>query len=194
MTRFRRLSVLAIGAAVVLVSGPASAATGAGPAAFAPHAPYTPAPRDANSFPGLPAPRGPAFDTLPADSPPWLAGREPLTAVEKAVIDASYRKRAQAVQAVDRLIGTLRAALAASGVARDTYVVFSSDNGYHMGQYRLNPGKMTAFDTDVRVPLVVAGPGVAAGTTSRAAVQNIDLAPHVPAPGRRPDIVQCGRS
>jgi N-acetylglucosamine-6-sulfatase len=46
-----------------------------------------------------------------------------------------------------------------------------------MGEYRLNPGKMTAFDTDVRVPLVVAGPGVAGGQVSTAAVANIDLAP-----------------
>ncbi len=146
-------------------------------ATFAPHAPYTPAPRDATAFPGLTAPRGPAFNTLPTDAPPWLAGRAALTAAEKADIDASFRKRAQAVQAVDRMIGLLRAALTKAGVAGNTYVVFSSDNGYHMGQYRLNPGKMTAFDTDIRVPLVVAGPGVAAGKTSAAQVENIDLAP-----------------
>ena len=146
-------------------------------ATFAPHAPYTPAPRDANSFPGLTAPRGPAFDTLPKNAPPWLASRTPLTAAEKAAIDTAFRKRVQAVQAVDRMIGQLRAALTKAGIARDTLVVFSSDNGYHMGEYRLNPGKMTAFDTDIRVPLVAAGPGIAHGATSRAAVENIDLAP-----------------
>jgi N-acetylglucosamine-6-sulfatase len=146
-------------------------------ATFAPHAPYTPAPRDANAFPGLTAPRGPAFDTLPTNAPPWLAGRAPLTQAEKTVIDTAFRKRAQAVQAVDRMIERLRAALTAAGVAGNTIVVFSSDNGYHMGQYRLNPGKMTAFDTDIRVPLVVAGPGIGAGTTSTAAVENIDIAP-----------------
>ncbi|HKT03168.1 MAG TPA: sulfatase [Rugosimonospora sp.] len=146
-------------------------------ATFAPHAPYTPAPRDANDFPGLTAPRGPAYDTLPTDAPPWLASRAPLTAGEQQAIDVAFRKRAQAVQAVNDLIGTLRAALTAAGVAGDTYLVFSSDNGYHMGEYRLNPGKMTAFDTDVRVPLVVAGPGVPAGKASGAAVANIDLAP-----------------
>jgi N-acetylglucosamine-6-sulfatase len=146
-------------------------------ATFAPHAPYTPAPRDADSFPGLTAPRGPAFNTLPTDAPPWLASRAPLSAAEKSAIDTAFRKRVQAVQAVDRMIGQLRAALGKAGVARNTLVVFSSDNGYHMGEYRLNPGKMTAFDTDVRVPLVVAGPGIASGATSRAAVENIDLAP-----------------
>ena len=146
-------------------------------ATFAPHAPYTPAPRDANSFPGLTAPRGPAFDTLPSNAPPWLAGRAPLTAAEKSAIDTAFRKRVQAVQAVDRMIASLRGALTKAGVARNTLVVFSSDNGYHMGEYRLNPGKMTAFDTDIRVPLVVAGPGIAAGRSSTSAVANIDLAP-----------------
>ncbi|GAB3934342.1 hypothetical protein GCM10027614_07180 [Micromonospora vulcania] len=81
------------------------------------------------------------------------------------------------MQAVDRLIGNLRAQLTASGVADNTYVVFSSDNGFHMGEYRLTGGKQTAFDTDVRVPLVVAGPGAVPGLRRDEIVQNVDLAP-----------------
>ena len=37
--------------------------------------------------------------------------------------------------------------------------MFNSDNGFHLGEYNLRPGKQTAFDTDIRVPLVVTGPG-----------------------------------
>jgi arylsulfatase A-like enzyme len=144
---------------------------------YAPHAPYAPAPRHANAFPGLTAPRGPAYDRLPTDAPPWLAGATPMSTSMRGAIDRAFRKRAQAVQAVDDLIGRLRTALTAAGVADETYLVFSSDNGYHMGEHRLTPGKSTAFDTDVRVPLVVAGPGVPAGSRSDAAVANIDLAP-----------------
>src|SRR5262245_42539575 len=73
-------------------------------ATFAPHAPYTPAPQDLSAFPGLAAPRTAAFDRVPAQAPAWLAGEPPLTADERAGIDTSFRKRAQAVQAVDRLI------------------------------------------------------------------------------------------
>ncbi|HKN95867.1 MAG TPA: sulfatase [Pseudonocardiaceae bacterium] len=146
-------------------------------ATFAPHAPYTPAPRDANAFPGLRAPRTAAYDTLPTDAPPWLAGRTPLTAREQRAIDTAFRKRVQAVQAVDRMIGAIEHTLNTAGVAANTDIVFSSDNGYHMGEYRLAPGKMTAFDTDVRVPLVVAGPGVRAGVTVSQPVQNVDLRP-----------------
>ena len=54
--------------------------------------------------------------------------------------------------------------------------MFSSDNGLHTGEYRLMPGKLTAFDTDIHVPLVVVGPGVPAGTSTDAMAENIDLA------------------
>jgi arylsulfatase A-like enzyme len=144
---------------------------------FAPHSPFTPANQDLEDFPGLTAPRTAAYDRLPAGAPSWLAGNGPLTATEKSTLDKNFRKRAQAVQAVDRLIGNLRAQLTASGVAGNTYVVFSSDNGFHMGEYRLTGGKQTAFDTDVRVPLVIAGPSVVAGSTRAEIVQNTDLAP-----------------
>ncbi len=145
-------------------------------ATFAPHAPYTPAPRDAAAFPGLAAPRPPSFDVLPAHAPRWLAIHHPLSAAQIGQIDSAFGQRVRAVQAVDRLIGRVEQALAADHVAANTYVVFSSDNGLHTGEYRLMPGKMTAFDTDIHVPLVVVGPDVAAGTTSTAMAENIDLA------------------
>jgi arylsulfatase A-like enzyme len=81
------------------------------------------------------------------------------------------------VQAVDRMVASLQATLGKAGVAKDTVVVFSSDNGYHMGEYRLTPGKMTAFDTDVNVPLIAAGPNVRAGATVTDPAENIDLRP-----------------
>ncbi len=146
-------------------------------ATFAPHAPYTPAPQDANSFPTLDAPRTAAYDTLPTNPPPWLAGQTPLTQQDEQQIDTAFRKRVEAVQAVDRMLGSLEQTLRQAGIAGDTDVFFSSDNGYHMGEYRLLPGKQTAFDTDVNVPLVVSGPGVAAGMTVSAPAQNIDVNP-----------------
>jgi len=75
------------------------------------------------------------------------------------------------------MIGALQAAVAAMGETSNTYFVFSSDNGYHMGEHRLMPGKMTAFDTDIHVPLIITGPGVPAGLTVEEIAENIDLAP-----------------
>jgi arylsulfatase A-like enzyme len=146
-------------------------------ATFAPHAPFTPAPTDAGAFPGLLAPRTPAFNTVGTEEPAWLSSFAPLAPAQVDAIDRKFRRRAQAVQAVDRMIGAIEAELKATGTARDTYIVFSSDNGLHMGEHRLEPGKLTAFDTDIRVPLIVTGPGVPAGRVVDAMTENVDLCP-----------------
>ena len=164
-------------------------------ATFAPHAPYTPAPRDAARFPGLKAPRGKAFDKANVNPPSWLAGRKPLTAAQIAAIDGAFRKRVQAVQAVDDLIGRIKATLRARGLLDNTYIVFSSDNGYHMGEHRLMPGKMTAFDSDIRVPLIVAGPGVPKDRVVSRIAENIDLNPtFAQLAGTKPSPTADGRS
>ena len=100
-------------------------------ATFAPHAPYVPAPRDAHAFAEARAPRTPAFAATPEGGPPpWLSGLPPLSRSDIAAIDRDFRKRAQSVLAVDRMIGDLQTAAAASSQAQNTYFVFSSDNGY----------------------------------------------------------------
>jgi N-acetylglucosamine-6-sulfatase len=146
-------------------------------ATFAPHAPYIPAPRNECDFPGLKEPRDPSFDTRNINPPAWLGRRKQLTASQISLIDATYRKRAQAVEAVDKLLADVEAKLSAEHLTRNTYIVFSSDNGYHMGQHLLTRGKQTAFDTDIRVPLIVAGPGVPSGKVVTQVAQNIDLYP-----------------
>lgn len=145
---------------------------------FAPHAPATPDPRDANRFGTLTAPRDPSFDEADmSDKPAWLRNHAPLGEAQIERIDETFRQRLRAVQAVDRMLGRLQQRLIAAGVADNTYIVFSSDNGFHLGQHRLTPGKLTAYDSDVRVPLIVTGPGVAAGRTVDAMTENTDLCP-----------------
>jgi N-acetylglucosamine-6-sulfatase len=145
-------------------------------APFAPHSPYTPAPRDANRFAGVHVPRPPNFDVLPTRPPHWLAGHRRLTAAQIAQLNGVFRRRVQSVQAIDRMLGEVEAALSTERVASKTYIVFSSDNGFHTGEHRLMPGKLTAFDTDIRVPLVVVGPGVPAAKRTNAMAENVDLA------------------
>jgi N-acetylglucosamine-6-sulfatase len=146
-------------------------------ATFAPHAPYTPARRDYGTLPGVRAPRTPAFNAIGTDEPAWLRDFERLGPKQIATIDSKFRKRAQAVQAVDRMIAQIETQLRAEGIARNTYIVFSSDNGLHMGEHRLRPGKLTAFDTDIKVPLVVVGPGVPSGRKVSQMSENVDLCP-----------------
>ncbi|MDT4921043.1 MAG: hypothetical protein QOI15_1945 [Pseudonocardiales bacterium] len=146
-------------------------------APFSPHLPATAAPRDVDRYRSASAPRGPAWNRLPTRAPRWLASLPALSRESGRAIRTVYRHRAEAVLSVDRMIGHLRRLLDGLGIADNTYVVFSSDNGFHLGQYRLRPGKLTAFDADIRVPLVVTGPGVPAARTISAMTTSIDLAP-----------------
>lgn len=157
-------------------------------ATYTPHHPFVPAPQDRGKYPDITAPRGPTWDRLPKNPPRWLASHKPLTPAQIARIDKVYRLRVLDVLSVDRLVGDLENTLRAEHELADTVFVFSSDNGFHTGQYRLTTGKLTAFDTDVRVPLIVAGPHIPPGSTDALPVENIDLAPtfeslaHAPIP------------
>ena len=63
------------------------------------------------------------------------------------------------------------------GTLHETYIVFSSDNGYHLGQHRLPAGKQTPYDSDTHVPFVVRGPGIAHGATVTALSSTVDVMP-----------------
>src|SRR5205085_2068723 len=78
-------------------------------ATFAPHRPYTPAPRNAHDYRGLKAPRNRAFDRNNFDPPLWLGIRPPLTQKQIHSINRAFRKRAQSAESVDRMIGRLEA-------------------------------------------------------------------------------------
>jgi N-acetylglucosamine-6-sulfatase len=89
------------------------------------------------------------------------------------ISDVAFRKRARTVPAVDKMVVDLRAAVDAAGQSANTYLILSSDNGYHMGEHRTMPGKMTAYDTDIRVPLIIIGPGITAGKFIDEIAENI---------------------
>jgi N-acetylglucosamine-6-sulfatase len=147
-------------------------------AVYAPHAPATPAPRDANLFPGATAPRTPSYNEADvSDKPAWVQAKPRLDAATQAKTDALYRKRIQSLQAVDRSIGQLIATLKTNGQLANTYIVFTSDNGFHLGQHRLPQGKQTAYEEDIHVPLIVRGPGVPKNAKRAHITGNVDYAP-----------------
>ena len=96
---------------------------------------------------------------------------------ERAAIDVLYRLRIRSLQAVDRGVARLVHTLRSSGQLDNTYIVFTSDNGFHLGQHRLPAGKQTAYDTDIHVPLLIRGPGITAGSHVTQLTGNVDLAP-----------------
>jgi N-acetylglucosamine-6-sulfatase len=149
-------------------------------AVYAPHQPATPANQDLKTFPGLQAPRTAAFnEPNVSDKPQFIRDLPLLSQQQQRNIDNLYRRRAQSLQAVDRGVADLVNQLRQNGQLDNTYIIFTSDNGFHMGQHRMPSGKMTAYEPDIHLPLLVRGPGVQAGTHVRAITGNIDLAPTI---------------
>lgn len=145
---------------------------------YAPHAPANPAPRHQSLFPDAQAPRAPSFNEADmSDKPPHMQTLPLLTETDIQGIDALYRKRLQSMQAVDEMIGQLVATLQAHHQLENTYLFFTSDNGLHMGQHRLLPGKGRGYEEDIRIPLIVRGPGVPANAARADLVSFADLAP-----------------
>jgi len=146
-------------------------------APVAPHAPSTPAPRDVNTYDGVKAPRLPSFNERDvSDKPSWIRQLPRLSDSKKTQIDNHHEKRVESLQALDDLVGGVVGKLREKGVLSNTYVFFTSDNGFHHGEHRIPNGKWRPYEEDVHMPLLVRGPGVAAGPTYRPGL-NTDFMP-----------------
>jgi N-acetylglucosamine-6-sulfatase len=149
-------------------------------APYAPHGPSTPASRHTDAFRNVQAPRMPSFDEADvSDKPAWVRAHPALNDEQIALIDDRYQRRLRSLLAVDEMVASLVGTLGAAGVLDNTYIVFTSDNGYHLGEHRIPLGKQSPYDESTRVPLIVRGPGVAAGAVVDSIALNIDLAPTV---------------
>jgi len=163
---------------------------------FNPHSPSVAAPRHEGMFADAELPRPPSFDEADvSDKPAFIRDLPPLSQEQIDYLEYEYRKRIASLQAIDDMVESIVATLADTGQLDDTYVIYSSDNGFHMGEHRLIAGKDTPYDEDIRVPMVMRGPGVPAGARIEALVGNIDLAPTIAeiAAAEVPDFVD-GRS
>jgi arylsulfatase A-like enzyme len=81
------------------------------------------------------------------------------------------------ISAADDNVGRVLAALDELGLADDTVVIFSSDNGYYNGEHGLGD-KRSAYDESLRIPMLIRYPRmIKPNTTSDEMVLNIDLAP-----------------
>ena len=89
----------------------------------------------------------------------------------------NMRSYLRMVSGIDHAIGRLLKALEDAGLAENTIIVYSADNGYHMANRGL-AGKWSHFEESIRVPLIIADPRVAPahrGQVADAAVLNLDL-------------------
>jgi arylsulfatase A-like enzyme len=135
--------------------------------------------KHAHLFASAQIPRTSNFNPAESSGVSWIAQLPRLNDSSVEKLDEFYRKRIRALQGVDELVEQVVFQLEKTGVLDDTYIIFTSDNGYHLGQHRLPPGKECGFEEDIRVPFVIRGPGVSKGTTDRAITSHIDVAPSI---------------
>jgi N-acetylglucosamine-6-sulfatase len=139
-----------------------------------------PAPRHARSFPRLKLPRPPSFNEADvSDKPPRVQAFARFGREQRREMLRRHRGRIRSLLAVDDAVEAMVAALRRAGELRNTMFIFTSDQGFLLGQHRIAVDKLWPYEEATRVPLLVRGPGVPRGTTRQQVVANIDLAPTV---------------
>ncbi|QGI68882.1 hypothetical protein CEK27_012853 [Fusarium fujikuroi] len=135
--------------------------------------------RHSHLFEGVQIPRTENFNPESPSGVSWIHKLAQHNDSSVSYLDDFYRARLQALQGVDEIVEQVTKQLEDAGILDETYIIYSSDNGYHLGQHRLPPGKECGFDEDIRVPLFIRGPGVSSGSIENAVTTHIDLAPTI---------------
>jgi arylsulfatase A-like enzyme len=150
---------------------------------IAPHSGYPgvnvpePPKRYKGHFKDLKLPRPPNFNEADfSDKPKFMQDHLPLMDRDSVKLATqSYRARAETVLAADDMIGAIVGELQSLGVLDNTYIIFTSDNGFFNGEHRVPTGKHLLYEEALRVPLVIRGPAIPAGETRNQMVDNLDL-------------------
>lgn len=119
---------------------------------------------------------GSGTHSVQAGGASWIKRLAKLTDEVIEYNDDFYRARLQALQAVDELVEGVVIRLERAGILESTFIFYTTDNGYHISQHRLNPGKECGFEEDINIPLIVRGPGVPIGEL-KVVTAHTDLAP-----------------
>ena len=131
---------------------------------------------DANKHNGreVTAPRTPNFNQQATSHHPTIAAL-PSLGENEHFVDQHYRDRLGTLLSIDDLVAGVVKTLEDLGVLDNTYILYSSDHGYHLGQWRLPMEKMWPYETDIRIPFYMRGPGIAPGTVLSDMGMNLDI-------------------
>jgi arylsulfatase A-like enzyme len=109
----------------------------------------------------------------------WIRSLERQNASNVDFNDHFYRARLRSLQALDEIVDGIVTRLERYGILDSTYIIYTTDNGYHIGQHRLQPGKECGFEEDINIPLVIRGPKVPRGEVTDIVTSHTDLAPTI---------------
>ncbi len=154
-----------------------------------------PAQRHRGSFASEPLPRPPSFnERRDADKSAVITDNPRLDRAMIRWLTILNRSRLESLLAVDEMVGRLLAALEHSGQLERTLIIYTSDQGFLLGEHHLF-GKNRLYEEALAVPLLMRGPGVEAGVIAEAVVGNVDLAPTIlAATGVEPGLAMDGYS
>ena len=139
---------------------------------YAPHDPFTPAPRHATAFSSFTPVKPPNLNEADvSDKPAWVRALPPAP----GVYGSSKRNQMRTLMAVDEAIAGIIAALQTSGRLQNTVIVFMSDNGLESASHRWI-SKKAPWEESIRIPLIVRGPGIPAGVLGDELMLNVDIA------------------
>lgn len=93
----------------------------------------------------------------------WVKNLPKLNSSHVEYLDEFYRGRLRALQSVDEMVERVMDKLEKSGKLDNTYVFYTADNGFALGSHRRQPGKTLGYEEDIKVPLVIRGPGMPKG-------------------------------
>jgi N-acetylglucosamine-6-sulfatase len=157
-----------------------------------------PAPRNYDWFKGAPLPhnRGQGFDEgNVSDKPSFIREAPYLGLSEIHTYRVYYDKALESLRSVDDGVKLLVDTLGSLHRLRNTYILFTSDNGFFYGEHRLLGGKFLAYEPSTHLPFLIRGPGIKPGSESGEIVGNIDIAPTIlELAGVKPDKSVDGRS
>ena len=93
--------------------------------------------------------------------------------------DNFQRDRLRALQAVDEMVERIVKRLDDKKILDNTYIIYTSDNGFHISQHRLTPGKNCGIEEDINIPLIIRGPTVSKGVITNKMSSHTDIAPTI---------------